>query len=176
MVKGSLRIHLHSTMFLLIRITHAQCKTVQSHLHSTMFLLIRSLLRRTYKCYPDLHSTMFLLIPQPEAPEPQRNNHLHSTMFLLIPTLDYVELKGLTIYIPLCFYLYLRCCNRKEGDQTNLHSTMFLLIRDGSRSIWTALISFTFHYVSTYTTLASALNLFALIYIPLCFYLYEPHL
>ena len=55
------------------------------------------------------------------------------------------------IYIPLCFYLYPNADPTSLATPTNLHSTMFLLIRQG----WSP--------DGTYSS----------IYIPLCFYLYR---
>ena len=120
------------------------------------------------------------------------------------------------IYIPLCFYLYRTqlfysdhppaftfhyvstYTRRSVGgcvSDFNLHSTMFLLIRElfGDvqripRSIYIPLcfylypdetawlkgrMKFTFHYVSTYTYAITSRTSASRIYIPLCFYLYE---
>ena len=55
------------------------------------------------------------------------------------------------IYIPLCFYLYSNC--RINGwSCLDLHSTMLLLILYAFVDILNGLLSFTFHYASTYTT------------------------
>ena len=56
-----------------------------------------------------------------------------------------------SIYIPLCFYLYKDADGNRPDIYINLHSTMFLLILQTS-----------------YTPLSDIL-----IYIPLCFYLYD---
>ena len=75
---------------------------------------------------------------------------LHSTMFLLILKVLRYEKPVYCIYIPLCFYLYVE-----------LNEDYF---RDGV---------FTFHYVSTYTTVdIYGSQDYDIIYIPLCFYLY----
>ena len=54
--------NLHSTMFLLIRISNASHAMSSENLHSTMFLLIPASERATLTEINDLHSTMFLLI------------------------------------------------------------------------------------------------------------------
>ena len=130
-------------------------------------------LKRQRKLMTNLHSTMFLLIPKPSA-----FNCFACVIY--IPLCFYLyenclrSLRPLlSIYIPLCFYLYLRPYNRAEWRRSYLHSTMFLLIRKkAKRSInsYTDLHStmfllirgkrrksgrsetFTFHYVSTYTS------------------------
>ena len=120
--------------------------------------------------------------------------HLHSTMFLLIRTSRRRWKARGRIYIPLCFYLYATATTEQWGvirftfhyvstytcrsvlrawRQYHLHSTMFLLIRRVSIASSSDL-SFTFHYVSTYTeTLPSSDSIIVIIYIPLCFYLYQ---
>ena len=76
--------------------------------------------------------------------------YLHSTMFLLILDLSDIDLLDNIIYIPLCFYLY-----------------------DSRAALMLFSLSFTFHYVSTYTCSPfRVIVLCFLIYIPLCFYLY----
>ena len=73
-------------------------------------------------------------------------------MFLLIHNPSDLTYCYEQIYIPLCFYLYQTRCERQVP----------------------AGYSFTFHYVSTYTTSAQSLDCSLLrIYIPLCFYLYS---
>ena len=129
-----------------------------------------------------------------ERPAWRQGWYLHSTMLLLIPRCFSLGRGRNIIYIPLCFYLYVRVITNHLHFH-NLHSTMLLLIHSceqinvsGSfiyiplcfylyfcacnasfRISW-----FTFHYASTYTVPFRVL-FFAvtLIYIPLCFYLYE---
>ena len=55
----------------------------------------------------------------------------------------------------------------------NLHSTMFLLILSRRLILPSVIYLFTFHYVSTYTMVNLPDHVTAVIYIPLCFYLYQ---
>ena len=101
-----------------------------------------------------------------------RRKHLHSTMLLLIhhskpfcylifsiyiPLCFYLYLPRLSysptfchIYIPLCFYLY-ETYYCKGDFILNLHSTMLLLILLACSVQPCMVIPFTFHYASTYT-------------------------
>ena len=100
-----------------------------------------------------LHSTLFLLIPQtPKSCRKQLLN-LHSTMFLLIQQQGGGAFGLFQIYIPLCFYIYALCTNLYKILYHDLHSTMFLLIREVTSPHVCISFGFTFHYVSTYTTL-----------------------
>ena len=120
--------HLHSTMFLLIREWLLGVVVPYNNLHSTMFLLIPKTITDSLYVHPDLHSTMFLLIRNCKIRETAICIYLHSTMFLLILFTQGADIAATTIYIPLCFYLYIaRVC----GED--------------------AYCLFTFHYVSTYT-------------------------
>ena len=99
--------------------------------------------------FANLHSTMFLLIPDRLQDIAVLDINLHSTMFLLIRKLCRILYRGVHIYIPLCFYLYLTATTRApigkriyiplcfylytlgivvQMPPENLHSTMFLLI------------------------------------------------
>ena len=119
-----------------------------------------------------LHSTMFLLIPIVQISEHCHILDLHSTMFLLILTISSIIRNSPIIYIPLCFYLYctyraprlelrnlhstmfllIRYAGRRRQYHVfNLHSTMFLLIHITDRAGAARMLTFTFHYVSTYT-------------------------
>ena len=143
------------------------------HLHSTMFLLIRDFMSLMRRRVMNLHSTMFLLILYTDILVKPGDTDLHSTMFLLIRvsgliskfslspfTFHYVSTYTgrqvtdpvwiIRIYIPLCFYLYNQRVPGEPSDRGHLHSTMFLLIH------------------------IQVLEFFkrSLIYIPLCFYLY----
>ena len=141
-------------MFLLIRrrtaCSRASAVTFTFHYVSTYTSVIRE-----YKpvISPDLHSTMFLLIPVPPVQPAGRSVHLHSTMFLLIQQQGGGAFGLFQIYIPLCFYLYALCTNLYKILYHDLHSTMFLLIREVTSPHVCISFGFTFHYVSTYTTL-----------------------
>ena len=99
---------------------------------------------------------------------------------IYIPLCFYLYLVSMTsprlilfIYIPLCFYLYEAQVPQNTPYRPHLHSTMFLLIRFFwiiQVCLWGVL---TFHYVSTYTLRKTHSRWLFLIYIPLCFYLYE---
>ena len=116
---------------------------------------------------------MFLLILSPVRLFCLGLQDLHSTMFLLIQPPHLLPGVPLCIYIPLCFYLYARDSTDILAlalftfhyvstytlnptiitkHITNLHSTMFLLIRSNSFYLYRC----------------------RHIYIPLCFYLYDP--
>ena len=96
--------NLHSTMFLLIHISHLLSFYFKFYLHSTMFLLI---LKSKFPPLPVetyLHSTMFLLILQPCR---------YSACLLVKFTFHNVSINSLRrlilfcgkfIYIPQCFY------------------------------------------------------------------------
>ncbi len=121
--------YLHSTMFLLIRTLPIVNGDIDIHLHSTMFLLIPECMLASIRWTAYLHSTMFLLIPGAATQAEHKFTHLHSTMFLLIlrPTADL------------------------NDEELHLHSTMILLIRRNRIRNYRC-ASFTFHYVSTYTS------------------------
>ena len=127
---GKSSIHLHSTMFLLIRISDSLCPSCIADLHSTMFLLIQIEIATPPWQFTGFTfhyvSTYTLRLPLRLASW----IHLHSTMFLLILT----STGRFLLYFP-----------------SNLHSTMFLLIRDCRHRDYGCSVAFTFHYVSTYT-------------------------
>ena len=116
---------------------------------------------------------MFLLIPGIRFWSSYSDLNLHSTMFLLILVCAHICFFIVKIYIPLCFYLYEAQVPQNTPYRPHLHSTMFLLIRFFwiiQVCLWGVL---TFHYVSTYTLRKTHSRWLFLIYIPLCFYLYE---
>ena len=122
----SVLIYLHSTMFLLIRMTTIfNIVNYLSNLHSTMFLLILPCRSGHIPDNHHLHSTMFLLIlsgswtycrffpftfhnvsinTYRQPFQTLHQYHLHSTMFLLIPVFGLPVLGYGSIYIPQCFY------------------------------------------------------------------------
>ena len=139
---------LHSTMFLLIRITSGA--TNQSSTDFTFhYVSINTPIGRDefVAAGQTLHSTMFLLI---------RIQTVFSVVGQIIFTFHYVSINtgGLLNY----FSLF-----------RSLHSTMFLLIRE-DRSHEGNWFTFTFHYVSINTGKEAVLPLSELLYIPLCFY------
>ena len=117
---------LHSTMFLLIRITvlnysirltfftfhnvsintrkQTRQKSANYSLHSTMFLLIHEKKTILMLSECSLHSTMFLLILLMAKNMTRNYCSLHSTMFLLIQTAYNYCLQYNELYIPQCFY------------------------------------------------------------------------
>ena len=121
--------YLHSTMLLLIPCSCPSISQMPSNLHSTMLLLILIPCLPSSVFFPYLHSTMLLLIPSLFVRIPSPFSDLHSTMLLLIQYRIHPEIRCAGIYIPLCFYLY--------GAREALMQT---------------LITFTFHYASTYTS------------------------
>ena len=98
----------------------------------------------------DLHSTMLLLILRPNRIQTWSCADLHSTMLLLIPWHPCRGRYSVTIYIPLCFYLYTNVLTQTSDGYVHLHSTMLLLI------LLSPILIAVMH----------------IIYIPLCFYLY----
>ena len=142
-----------------------------------------------------LHSTMVLLILRTRKISEARFNiyiplwfYLYHFALLWVVNID-------IIYIPLWFYLYGLIGGIKKASDSDLHSTMVLLIRLLPRPAWSFRSAFTFHYGSTYTPAGSCENSpvyaftfhygstytrngkaipnpFANIYIPLWFYLY----
>ena len=159
-------------MFLLILFRPLPCRFSLQYLHSTMFLLIRSNRLTTLLHNHNLHSTMFLLIPDLIMSELQRKYHLHSTMFLLIPIVAVGLVFSRTIYIPLCFYLYLDHLERLAPSLpfTFHYVSTYTHCR---REPVPRMHAFTFHYVSTYTLPdRTGIRSLVPIYIPLCFYLY----
>ena len=83
---------------------HSNLPDADLTLHSTMFLLIRiTYIVSPRKVYA-LHSTRFLLIHSAVRHRTRRNRTLHSTMFLLIQRLNKLRKKGKHLYIPQCFY------------------------------------------------------------------------
>ena len=143
----------------------------------------------------NLHSTMLLLILNGVNYMVTGNYNLHSTMLLLIHNLKNILKQLNSIYIPLCFYLYASCDSRYPGRNRIYIPLCFYLYGPWLRSSQTVL-SFTFHYASTYTILQTGIEIigkylhstmlllilrrqnsiksFKIIYIPLCFYLYLP--
>ena len=73
-------------------------------------------------------------------------------MFLLIHLTLYPNMEDEFIYIPLCFYLYSPSAAANREKLPDLHSTMFLLIQKTYAEHVIA-EEFTFHYVSTYTSM-----------------------
>ena len=114
---------------------------------------------------------MFLLIPDTfRAWIAQNKFTFHYVSTYTIPR---TENKGeLTIYIPLCFYLY-QAAVQGHIPEWHLHSTMFLLILSAHPDVAVSVM----HLHSTMfllILLEACRPLFMkLIYIPLCFYLYE---
>ena len=99
--------HLHSTMFLLIRLHRksVKCSDIQFTFHYvSTYTPEESVLSPHSK---NLHSTMFLLILSRSLFDNTLFQYLHSTMFLLIRRRE-TEQSAVSrlIYIPLCFYLY----------------------------------------------------------------------
>ena len=84
---------------------HYSYNDAKMHLHSTMFLLIQVVRAEGILRKNNLHSTMFLLILGTVSIICYRNCDLHSTMFLLIPIeIQYNIDCDNSIYIPQCFY------------------------------------------------------------------------
>ena len=158
-------------MFLLIRISDACKSDIRCNLHSTMFLLIRvanlataliatftfhyvsTYTGATPKQASDIdiftfHYVSTYTVCRSCSPSP--DSHLHSTMFLLIHGRPRSHQMYTIIYIPLCFYLYYEG-RKRPTINSNLHSTMFLLILYVTNQEIRIYVSFTFHYVSTYT-------------------------
>ena len=98
-------VHLHSTMFLLIR-TPKGCFACPFHnLHSTMFLLIQTNQHYSERSKKNLHSTMFLLIPY-TASNPLYKSvgfTFHNVSINTISEHNHLQ-TPLCIYIPQCFY------------------------------------------------------------------------
>ena len=78
------------------------------------------------------------------------------------------------IYIPLCFYLYRMseyATVPLESEFTFHYVSTYTKMKD---VFGRTLFVFTFHYVSTYTLLHIVqIITYHIIYIPLCFYLYD---
>ena len=167
-----LQIHLHSTMFLLIReitLTHPKSesrftfhyvstytgiiiagiltdKTFTFHYVSTYTMMKQKQhLKLRY-----LHSTMFLLILVPSQQVPLSLPYLHSTMFLLIHYSRFKWRKYFPIYIPLCFYLYLSQMWERRSEILIYIPLCFYLYNVNKFHRY-KVYKFTFHYVSTYT-------------------------
>ena len=146
-----MELYLHSTMFLLIRRTiyrDVRDRKIYIPLCFYLYLYTAFLL---YFRYAVIYIPLCFYLYQQEESAEWVVIHLHSTMFLLIRGADSVPVPEDRIYIPLCFYLY-RDSGRTGGKQSgftfhyvstytcwtvisvaslkNLHSTMFLLIRD----------------------------------------------
>ena len=120
-----------------------------------------------------LHSTMVLLILRTRKISEARFNiyiplwfYLYHFALLWVVNID-------IIYIPLWFYLYGLIGGIKKASDSDLHSTMVLLIRLLPRPAWSFRSAFTFHYGSTYTSQNPTCVMQSFIYIPLWFYLYE---
>ena len=94
-------------------------------------------------------------------------------MLLLIRYRIVTQYCQFHIYIPLCFYLYSIHLNAGRGDDTfTFHYASTYTIKAAIKS--GQIIEFTFHYASTYTK--APLQEYPdreIIYIPLCFYLYQ---
>ena len=138
-------------MFLLIRTQQVAESNPDAHLHSTMFLLIPGRLSLLKLFINHLHSTMFLLIHGVTAWEENLSTYLHSTMFLLIRIQISDPTLLVAIYIPLCFYLYFWAVwFSLEDEEFTFHyvSTYTSL----SQIPVPVFSEFTFHYVSTYTS------------------------
>ena len=120
------------------------------YLHSTMFLLIQRKESDLPACRRIYIPLCFYLYPLTARACSSVLFNLHSTMFLLIPGKVEVMKMKKEIYIPLCFYLY-SCIGKKATDPSifTFHyvSTYTTLPKTTVR--WAYL--FTFHYVSTYT-------------------------
>ena len=189
-----IRQDLHSTMFLLILCRQGVFLVFIFDLHSTMFLLIQ---RSTLICSTKNHrftfhyvstytatvvitspSTLFIYIPlcfylysaHPDPrpgwysftfhyvstytkPETGTSGIYHVFTFHYVSTYTYgryAKKEGIT-NLHSTMFLLIRISDACKSDiRCNLHSTMFLLIRVANLA--TALIAtFTFHYVSTYT-------------------------
>ena len=98
-----------------------------NHLHSTMLLLIQNVNQSMLLLRVNLHSTMLLLIRMTRRWRSGRGGNLHSTMLLLIRIQMPTITSRSSIYIPLCFYLYLSEKSTRIHFEY-LHSTMLLLI------------------------------------------------
>ena len=57
-------------------------------------------------------------------------------------------MKSEKIYIPICFYYFLKAINHDDKVDADLHSNMFLLFHDNLQGKITILKRFTFQYVS----------------------------
>ena len=122
--------HLHSTMFLLIPLSRIVVPDMDRHLHSTMFLLIPP---SGDRCLQFQDSFTFHYVSTYTC----RSGFSFPRQFPF--TFHYVSTytekcvvvfsTSVKIYIPLCFYLYSYWAGLGIDENTNLHSTMFLLIR-----------------------------------------------
>ena len=143
----SLKIDLHSTMYLLIRCCTSLCYNCLRNLHSTMYLLIpASFLLFASACarftfhYVSINSTLC-------QPLQLAYSYLHSTMYLLIPCKD-----GIVAVLPIFTFHYV-------SINSVLHS-----------SLVSVTVLFTFHYVSINSSIISTCRSCLYIYIPLCIY------
>ena len=80
-----LRVHLHSTMYLLNRVLFLPYDMLFHNLHSTMYLLNLNTFLNFNNPVVNLHSTMYLLNLLYCSSVISSLSHLHSTMYLLNP-------------------------------------------------------------------------------------------
>ena len=80
--------HLHSIMYLLIRLFSLLLTQSYLYLHSIMYLLIHNSIYIAIDFMFNLHSIMYLLIQRYFPPNACEMLYLHSIMYLLIPVLQ----------------------------------------------------------------------------------------
>ncbi len=114
-------------MYLLIPADRVPYCRDNIHLHPTMYLLIRHSEQCEYAVLLHLHPTMYLLIPGARDQQINYSRYLHPTMYLLIP------FNSITLIIRFTFTSHYVSINSFNAIITsdcfyNLHPTMYLLI------------------------------------------------